>query len=72
MATYEVALKGAYRKKRCILGYMESDKKPDIDTALNAIGWQYYDTRAFDHRTFTDNNGNLIIDYSISIKKIKI
>ena len=66
---YEVALKGAYRKKRYVLGYVDMEKKPDIETALNAIGWHYYDTRACDHKTYMDKNENLIVDYQVSIRK---
>ena len=65
---YEIARKGAYRRKRCVLGYAEFDKKPDVDTAMKAIGWRYFDTR-LTGRLYANADDFLVDEFSISIRK---
>lgn len=44
MKRYEVALKGAYKKKRVVLGEVELDSA-NPETALTALGWKFYEQR---------------------------
>ena len=65
---YEVAIKGRFRKKRVVLGYVDLDEK-NVEKALNALGWKFYEQRL--QRLFINDSGDLIVADHISLKKIK-
>ena len=67
MKRYEVALKGAYRKKRVVLGEVELDSA-NPEAALMALGWKFYEER-LDKCYMKDNI--LICLRQVSVRPLK-
>lgn len=67
MKKYEVALKGAYKRKRIVLGYVELPSA-NTEAALTALGWKFYEERL--DKCYMKNDV-LICLRSVSLKALK-